>query len=266
MTEIQSMSLFIPSSTQVRGHAREMLLRYANGEIPDWRNGHDGPIEWVKYSHRGIQRLDNIHIGKKQKRDIFNDQFQIRYDQAFEQVVRCCADLKRQGKTWITEELIDGYLQLHHLGYAHSYEAWQDGKLVGGAFGIHIGGWISVDSMFHHVDNASKAAYGQTLIRLRDRGFQIVDVNVVSPYMAYFGAEWIPRWQFEVQLRELIPQNLSLLDDRPPTPLPPSIRLRLKLHRVARALGRRLKVGQEKLIRRETAAEPSALEENVAAP
>jgi len=229
------MGLFTTDSNSVRGEPREMLFRYASGQLPDWINGHDGPVGWVKYSHRGIQFMDRIHLGKE-KRHIFSNKFDIRFNTAFEQVVRCCADLGREGKTWITEELIRGYVALHRLGFAWCCEAWQGGTLVGGTFGLQIGGYIGQDSMFHHVRNASKACYGQLLVRLRERGFEYLDVNAVAPHLAYYGAEWVPRWRFEQMLRESISHAPSLTDDRtPPMPAGPLL-LRLKMDRLVQAV------------------------------
>lgn len=243
------MGLFISSSTEVRGEPREMLLRYANGELPDWLNGHDGAIGWVKYSHRGLQFTDRIHIGKE-KRYVFSKKFDIRFNTAFDQVVRSCADLKREGKTWLTEELIRGYTELHRMGHAWCSEAWMGGRLVGGTFGLQIGGYIGQDSMFHHERNASKACYGQLLLHLRDRGFPFLDVNGVSPLLAYFGAEWVPRWRFDLILRESLQSKVTFTDERSASPLPAPMRVQLKLQRLALAMGRRLHLSGENILGR----------------
>jgi leucyl/phenylalanyl-tRNA--protein transferase len=208
--------------------------------MPDWLNGSSGPVGWVLKTHRGVQFLDKVHVGEKQKRDVFHKKFSIRYNQQFEQVVRACADPSREGKTWITDELVDAYVALHRAGFAHSYECWVEDKLVGGAFGLQVGGWISVESMYHTVSNASKAAYVQTLLRLRERGFSFVDVQVVSPHMAYWGAQWIPQWRFEQLVRDAIRQPLTLTDDQRPARLPWRIRVGLPAVRLLRGLARRV--------------------------
>jgi leucyl/phenylalanyl-tRNA--protein transferase len=243
------MGLFISSSPQLRANPREILLRYANCELPDWLNGHDGTVGWVKYSHRGLQFTDRIHIGKE-KRYVFSKKFDIRFNTAFEQVVRSCADLKREGKTWITEDLIRGYCQLHRMGFAWCSEAWQGDKLVGGTFGLQIGAYIGQDSMFHHERNASKACYGQLLLRLQERGFPFLDVNGVSPLLAYFGAEWVPHWKFEMLMRDSLQRSASLTDERTAPSLAAPMLLRLKLEQLTARIGRRLHLSRENFLER----------------
>lgn len=220
---------------------QHQLWHLARGYLPDWLNGSHGAVGWVRQSHRGVQFLDQIHIGQKQKRDIFNPKFSLRFDQAFEQVLEACADPTREGKTWITPEVVQGYITLFRAGYAHSFECWMDEQLVGGAMGVQIGGWITVDSMFHRVNNASKAAYGQLLGLLRDRGFVMVDVNVVSKHMAYFGAQWVPTWRFEQLQRQQMRRPLTIDDSFAPRLLPRSLRAPLALVRMARAVSQRVR-------------------------
>lgn len=177
----------------------QTLWHYAHGRMPDWVNGGTGEVAWIKRKHRGVQWLDKIQLPKKSQhlKYILQPKFTIKYDTAFDQVVRACADLKREGKTWIREELFRAYCALHKLGFAHSFEAWDGDKLVAGAFGLQMGSIMSIDSVFHHVSNAGIAVYGQTLLRLKDRGFKLVDVNYVSGPFARFGEEWVPQWRFE---------------------------------------------------------------------
>ena len=199
-----------------------LLWHYAHGRMPDWLNGSDGQVGWIKREHRGVQWLDKIHLPKKSQhlKYILQPKFTIRTDTAFEKVVRACADLKREGKTWITDELFRGYSKLHKMGFAHSFEAWDGDKLVAGAFGLQIGALMSIDSVFHHVSNSGMAVYGQTLLRLRDRGFKLVDVNYVSGPFARFGEEWVPQWKFEVLLKDMMRQRPTLADDQPAPRLP----------------------------------------------
>jgi len=207
------------------------LWHYAHGRMPDWINGSDGEVAWIKREHRGIQWLDKIHLPKKPQhlKYILQPKFTIKYDTAFDQVVRACADLKREGKTWIREELFRSYCDLHKMGYAHSFEAWDGDKLVAGAFGLQMGQIMSIDSVFHHVSNAGMAVYGQTLLRLRDRGFKLVDVNYVSGPFARFGEEWVPQWKFEQLLRQTAGNWPTLKDGEPPMQLPTRLRTLLPL-------------------------------------
>src|SRR5437763_4427493 len=95
-----------------------------------------GQVRWNSGSHRGVQFLDKVQFPRKQKRYIFSPQFEIRHDTAFEETIRGCAQAPRDVKCWISPELERGLVALHRMGFAHSYEAWHEGKLVGGAFGI----------------------------------------------------------------------------------------------------------------------------------
>ena len=141
-----------------------VLWHYVAGRMVDWVNGKDGPVCWKAGSHRGVQWLDKVEFPRKQKRYIFSPAFEIRYDTAFEEMMRGCADLAREGKTWISEEYIRGMVGLNRMGFVHSYEAWSEGKLVGGGFGVQLGSMLTCDSMFHRMSNASKAAYGPSTV------------------------------------------------------------------------------------------------------
>ena len=242
-TDVKSASESAAISTiDFRPSVHEALAHYFDGFYPCYlTDDTDGPIGWKKYSHRGIQWLDKIHIGSSQKRYVFSTKFQVRYNTAFKDVLIGCADLTRQGHTWITPGLIDVYCKLHMLGFAHSFECWQNDKLVGGAFGIQIGGMMTVESMFHTVDHASKAAYGQALMRLKERGFKLVDVNNASEHFARFGAETVPQWQFEETLRDVRGATPSFDDNLPTPTLPLAVRIHIPLRRIARAVGRRFK-------------------------
>jgi leucyl/phenylalanyl-tRNA--protein transferase len=224
--------LFWPSRAP-SDNPRHVLLQYALGRMPDWVNGHSGAIGWIKREHRGVQWLDKIQLPRKSqhRKYILEPKFTIRFDTAFDQVVRACADLAREGKTWITPELSRAYAALHAMGFAHSFEAWDGDKLVAGAFGLQMGALMSVDSVFHHVSNAGIAVYGQTLLRLRDRGFKLIDVNYVSGPFARFGEEWVPQWKFEQLLAGLLNEHPTLADDKPAPLLPASVRAQLPLAR-----------------------------------
>jgi leucyl/phenylalanyl-tRNA--protein transferase len=227
--------------TVFRPSVNEMLRRYATGWYPCFLSEEpSGPVGWRKYTHRGIQWLDKIHVGSKQKRYVFSPKFEIRYNTAFSDVLIGCADLGRQGATWITPGLMENFNRLHRRGYAHSFECWQDGKLVGGAFGMQLGGMITVESMFHTVDHASKAAYGQTLFKLRDRGFKVVDVNNASEHFARFGAETVPQWKFEEMLRGALRERPSLDDAFPCRPLPLRVQIELPITRLITGMRRQI--------------------------
>jgi leucyl/phenylalanyl-tRNA--protein transferase len=221
-----------------------MLRRYADGYFPCFlRDGaRGGAVGWRKYSHRGVQFLDErIRIAPKQKRYVFASRFQVKFNTAFGDVVRACADLARDGYTWITPGLADGFAKLHEMGYAHSFECWEDGRLVGGAFGLQLGSIVTIESMFHTADHASKAAYGQTLLRLRERGFTLVDVNDATDHFARFGAETIRQWRYDQLLRAALNDRPSLDEAFPARPLPLRLQIELPVARAFQGIKRRVR-------------------------
>ena len=173
-------------------------------------------------------------------------QFEVRFNISFEEVLRECADTNRKvmaqgvGETWLTEDLIQGMIKLNRMGYAHSYETWMGGRLVGGTFGIQLGGLITMSSLFHRVSNASKAAYSRSMMQLRDRGFKVIDIGMVPRHHVDFGSDWIPRWQFESMLPDLIHQKVSIDDGIPCQPVPWPIRMGMPVVKALRAVQRRL--------------------------
>ena len=233
-------------SRRVRSDPLDILWHYATGFMPDFLDGKSGEVGWVRWPHRGVQCLDQFKIPRKQKPYVLSPQFELRFDRAFEEVVRACADTSRHvikdgvGQTWITPELIDGLLKLHQMGYAHSYEAWMDGQLAGGTFGIQLGGLVTMVSLFHRVSNASKAAAGRAMMHLRERGFTLIDIGMVPEHQVDFGSQWMPRWKYESMLPHLIRQKVSISDEHPCRPIPLAIRAGLPLMKAFRRLTCRL--------------------------
>jgi hypothetical protein len=131
-------------------------------------------------------------------------------------------------------------MNLHRLGHAHSFEAWEEGKLAGGALGIQIGGYITCESMFHRVSNASKAVWGRTLGYLRERGFEWIDTNCVARHQVQYGEEWAPQWKFEEMLREALGRRVAFTDEAACPELPWPIRMSLPVMRAGKGLVRRI--------------------------
>jgi len=240
--------MFACLSKTIRSDVTNLVLNYAAGRFPNWLNGSNGEVGWYTPSHRGIQKLENYALPKNLKYYVVTNKMEFRYNASMKEVLVACADLQREGKTWMTPQLIDCYAELQRMGYAYSAEAWKDGQLVGGVFGIHVGSFVSVESMFHKVNNASKFAYGQLLLRLSERGFKAVDVNFVQPHLERFGAEWVPQWKFEEMLREMVDRPLSLADGMPVPALTSKLKWRLGINRKAIAVARKFR----KLLRRST--------------
>jgi leucyl/phenylalanyl-tRNA--protein transferase len=215
------------TASRIRPDPDHILWHVAMGAMPGFVDERAGSVGWVRLSHRGIQYLDRLAIPRKQKNYIFSPRWDIRFNTAFEQVVRACADVtrptiqKRTGRTWITQALIRGLLQLHRMGYAHSCEAWCDGALAGGVWGFQIGRYVSMNSMFHRVSNASKAAFARGQLHLRDLGFTWVDMNGVPDHLVDFGIEWVPQWKFEADLERQIDAPALRIGGSGPAPRPP---------------------------------------------
>ena len=180
----------------------ELLLRaYALGWFP-MGTGRRGRIEWFSPDPRGILPIGTFHAPSRLKRVVRQARFEIRIDTAFEAVMRACA---ARDETWITEDILGSYVSLHRLGFAHSVETWQDGVLVGGLYGVAMGGAFFGESMFHTVTDASKVALVALVDRLHARGFGLLDTQWVTPHLVQFGAIEIPRADYLERLAVALP-------------------------------------------------------------
>ncbi|MCG3125854.1 MAG: Leucyl/phenylalanyl-tRNA--protein transferase [Phycisphaerae bacterium] len=173
-----------------------ILAAYACGVFP--MADADGVISWFSPDPRCIFELDRVHVPRTLRQTIGRGRFELRIDTAFAAVIDGCAD--RDEETWISSEIREVYCELHRRGCAHSVEAWQDGVLAGGLYGVALGGVFFGESMFHRVRDASKVALVALLERLRLRGFHFCDTQWQTPHLARFGTVEIPR---RVYLRRL---------------------------------------------------------------
>ena len=155
----------------------------------------DGEIGWFSPDPRGIIPLEpeGFHIPHGLKRALKKTVFEIRMNSAFEAVIRACA---RRTETWISEEIIRSYRDLHLLGYAHSVECWLEGELVGGLYGVALGGAFFGESMFHTVTDASKVALVRLVEWMRLRDYSLLDIQWTTPHLKTFGAIDIPRVEY----------------------------------------------------------------------
>ena len=142
---------------------------------------------------RAIIPLDAFHVPHGLKRALKKGRFEIRIDTAFEAVMRACAERE---DTWINDVIVASYVNLHREGHAHSVETWLEGKLVGGLYGVSLGGAFFGESMFHHVRDASKIALLALMERLRERRFTLLDTQWLTPHLEKFGAIEIPRGEY----------------------------------------------------------------------
>jgi leucyl/phenylalanyl-tRNA---protein transferase len=152
----------------------------------------DGQIGWFSPDPRGILPLETFHVPTRLSRVVKHSTFSIATDRDFEGVMRACA--KRPGEgTWISDQILQTYVALHQQGIAHSVEAWREGRLVGGLYGIHLGGAFFGESMFHRETDASKVALVALVERLTRRGFTLLDTQWVTPHLRQFGGIEISR-------------------------------------------------------------------------
>ncbi|HEY1771121.1 MAG TPA: leucyl/phenylalanyl-tRNA--protein transferase [Chthoniobacterales bacterium] len=147
-------------------------------------------IGWFSPDPRTILPLDHFHIPHGLRRERRKQNFEIRINHSFAEVMRACA---ARDETWINREIRESYVRLHEIGCAHSVEAWLPNELVGGLYGVAIGGAFFGESMFHRATGASKIALWALVERLRARGFTLLDLQWLTPHLAQFGAREIPR-------------------------------------------------------------------------
>lgn len=173
----------------------EMLVSaYCSGAFPMSVNAR-GEIRWFAPDPRGIIPLDQrFHIPHGLARRLKKQPFEITVDRDFESVIRHCS--QAHGETWISDEIMRAYCELHSLGLAHSVESRLDGQLVGGLYGVHIRGAFFGESMFHHATDASKCALVHLVHRLRAAGFVLLDTQWVTPHLEQFGAFEILRSEY----------------------------------------------------------------------
>ena len=155
----------------------------------------EGGIGWFSPDPRGILPLDTFRVPSRLARVVRQSRFEVVVDRDFAGVMRACADRPEDG-TWISDEILECYVALHRLGLAHSVETWQDDRLVGGLYGVHLGGAFFGESMFHRVTDASKVALVALVDRLRRQSFSLLDVQWVTPHLAQFGAIEVPRRRY----------------------------------------------------------------------
>lgn len=183
-----------------------LLLAYRSGIFP-WSVK---PITWWSPDPRGIMPLDDFHVSASLARFIRRCPYEVTLDKAFREVMTACAAPgPKRGGVWISPEFITAYTHLHELGHAHSVECWLDGKLVGGIYGVAVGGLFAGESMFHHADNASKVVLVKLVERLRERGFALFDIQMVTAATKPFGAREISREKYMAILSKAVERRCA---------------------------------------------------------
>ncbi len=190
-----------------------LLEAYRKGIFPWYDDG--WPIMWWSPDPRAIFEMDGLHVSRRLRRTIRTGRFQATVNQAFADVMRGCAD--RAEGTWITADMIDAYYRLHRLGHAHSVEVWQGDQLAGGIYGVALGGFFAGESMFHRVTDASKVALAALVERLRERGFQLFDIQFLTDHTRRLGAVEIPRRHYLARLRAALSLQVTFAELDDPT-------------------------------------------------
>ena len=178
-----------------------LLLAYRSGIFP-WT---DNPVTWWSPDPRAVFELNRFHVPESLARVIRNGVFEITIDRAFRKVVEACAEpAPGRERTWISPNFVDAYTRLHKKGHAHSVECWQGAQLVGGIYGVSIGGFFAGESMFHRVSNASKAALYHLIQHLRSHRIVLFDIQLTTPITQQLGAIKIPREEYLRRLAEAV--------------------------------------------------------------
>lgn len=177
-----------------------LLSAYMQGVFP---MAHADGIYWYDPDPRAVLPLDAFHCPRRLARTVRKSIYEVRVNTAFHAVITQCADPARDGG-WIDDEIVAAYTRLHELGFAHSVEAWQNGTLVGGLYGVAVRGLFAGESMFSTARDASKVALVHLVHRLRNRGFALLDVQFDTPHLRQFGIINIPRAAYHRRLQDAL--------------------------------------------------------------
>lgn len=197
-----------------------LLRAYKDGVFP-WFNEGD-PILWWSPDPRAVIELQSVgnaeseygglHVSHRLARTIRSGKFQVTINQCFARVMRSCGE-QRDGGTWVTEEMLAAYTEMHRLGQAHSVETWYGDKLAGGIYGLAIGGLFAAESMFYRVTDGSKVALAALVSRLKERKFVLMDVQMKTPHTERMGAVNVTRTEYLRRLRKAVQMtNVSFVD------------------------------------------------------
>lgn len=180
---------------------KRLLAAYRRGIFPWYEEGQ--PILWWSPDPRAVLRPESVKVSRSLRRSLNKGGFELKIDHAFEAVLAACAEPRRYtDATWITREMAAAYARLHRMGWAHSFESWRDGELVGGLYGVAIGRVFFGESMFTRATDASKVALVRLAEHLRARSFRLIDCQVASAHVASLGATTVSRANFLTLLDE----------------------------------------------------------------
>ncbi|MDY0170516.1 MAG: leucyl/phenylalanyl-tRNA--protein transferase [Thermoguttaceae bacterium] len=187
-----------------------LLDAYSHGIFPWPMGSHDNPVPWCSPDPRAVIPLDAFHVPRRLQQTVRSGRFSVTSDRDFAGVIQGCARRHgHEGGTWITPRMIRAYQRLHELGFAHSVEVWREGRLVGGVYGVALGGLFAGESMFHTERDASKVALVHLVAHLRRRGYSLFDIQQWTAHTGRFGAVEIRRCDYLHRLAEALRQPVS---------------------------------------------------------
>jgi leucyl/phenylalanyl-tRNA--protein transferase len=182
-----------------------LLVAYANGYFPMAMEKDDPELYWFSPEQRGVLPLDKFHVPRGLKRVLKENPFTMKVDTAFEQVIRACGTITEgRHETWINENIVALYTELFRMGHAHSVESWLDGELVGGLYGVSLGGAFFGESMFSRRPEASKVALVTLVEILREAEYMLLDTQYVNPHLTQFGVEAISKKSYKTKLEKAL--------------------------------------------------------------
>jgi leucyl/phenylalanyl-tRNA--protein transferase len=198
----------------------DLLRAYAYGIFPMAESADSDELLWFEPVMRGLIPLEGFHVSSRLRRTVRQDRFELSHDIAFREVMMACAGNSRTGRetTWINRRILDLYTELHRHGFAHSVETWRDGRLVGGLYGVSLGGAFFGESMFSLETDASKVALVHLVARLRFGGYRLLDTQWLTAHLSQFGAFEVPKTKY----RRLLQEALEVQGDFDALPSGPS--------------------------------------------
>ncbi|MCR9220249.1 MAG: leucyl/phenylalanyl-tRNA--protein transferase [Alphaproteobacteria bacterium] len=184
----------------------DMLLRaYAIGVFPMAEDRDDPDLFWIDPRMRGIIDMSRFHVPRRLRRTVRSRRYRVSFDEDFEGVMDGCAEsTERRPRTWINDKILTLYTSLHRMGHAHSVEVWEGDRLVGGLYGVTLGGAFFGESMFSRRRDASKVALVHLVARLEAAGYRLLDTQFVTKHLERFGASEVPRADYRAMLAEAL--------------------------------------------------------------
>lgn len=199
-----------------------VISAYTQGAFPMAHPEEDGRIYWYAPDPRALLPIEDFHVPRRLGQTVRKEPFDICINRDFEGVIEgCAAPRKTQKKTWISSGLAEVYAELHRLGFVHTVEAWDDGELVGGLYGVAIGGLFAGESMFYRKTDASKVCLVHLVRRLERRGYALLDIQFMNDHLAQFGAFEISREEYERRLEQALQLPCTFVDDDGESPATP---------------------------------------------